>query len=56
MDKIKSAILNILFFLILGSIIPMGLVYGIDGEMARRNREDNNKPKGCIFISNCWYK
>lgn len=37
-------------------ILVFGAIYGIDGEVARRDRENGMCPTGCIFESNCWYK
>lgn len=37
-------------------VLVFGAVYGIDGEVARRDREHKIQPTGCIFESNCWYK
>lgn len=35
-------------------ILDVGLIFGIDAEVARRDREFGRKPEGCLFESNCW--
>ena len=37
-------------------VLVFGIIYGIDGEVARRDRENGIRPTGCIFESNCWHK
>lgn len=34
--------------------LDFGLIFGIDAEVARRDREFGRKPEGCLFESNCW--
>lgn len=35
-------------------VLDVGLIFGIDAEVARRDREFGRKPEGCLFESNCW--
>lgn len=53
MNKILVQFTTVLFVAI---ISVFGVIYGIDGEVARRDRENKIQPTGCIFESNCWYK
>lgn len=53
MDKILVQFTVTLF---VAFVLVFGIVYGIDGEVARRDRENGIQPTGCIFESNCWHK
>ena len=53
MDKILVQFVITLFA---AFVLVFGIIYGIDGEVARRDRENGIQPTGCIFESNCWHK
>ena len=46
-------LLNILFMLTLATTMNVAIFYGIDAEMAARDRAANRPLVGCIFERNC---
>ena len=56
MEEIKKFILQFTTTVFVAVTLVFGTIYGIDGEVARQDRENKIKPAGCIFESNCWYK
>lgn len=45
---------ELIFIVIVAVVLDLGLIFGIDAEVARRDREFGRKPEGCLFESNCW--
>ena len=52
----KRILMQFTTTLFIAFMLVFGTIYGIDGEVARRDRENKIQPVGCIFESNCWYK
>lgn len=45
---------ELLLVVLAAVVLDFGLIFGIDAEVARRDREFGRKPEGCLFASNCW--
>ena len=45
---------ELLLVVIAAVVLDVGLIFGIDAEVDRRDREFGRKPEGCLFESNCW--
>lgn len=45
---------ELLLVVLVAVLLDVGLIFGIDAEVARRDREFGRKPEGCLFESNCW--
>lgn len=45
---------ELLLVVLAAVVLDFGLIFGIDAEVARRDREFGRKPEGCLFESNCW--
>ena len=45
---------ELIFIVMVAVVLDLGLIFGIDAEVARRDREFGRKPEGCLFESNCW--
>lgn len=45
---------ELLLITLVAVLLDVGLIFGIDAEVARRDREFGRKPEGCLFESNCW--
>lgn len=50
---IKKALINSTLVIIGVVLFNVILIYGIDAEVARQDREMGRKPTNCIFESNC---
>lgn len=50
---IKKALINSTLVIIGVVLFNVFLIYGIDAEVARQDREMGRKPTNCIFESNC---
>lgn len=53
MTKIKDVISTLMIAMCASAVIVFGLFYGIDAELAMRDRANGISPQGCIFDSNC---
>lgn len=52
---IKKALINFTLVIIGAVLFNVIFIYGIDAEVARRDREMGRKPTDCIFESNCHF-
>ena len=50
----KVFVTGCLIALAVAASLNLMLFYGIDAEVARRDRELGRDPEGCLFESNCW--
>ena len=39
---------------ILGIVLAIGAIFGVDAEVARQDRANGLEVKGCLFSINCW--
>lgn len=52
-EIIKKALINTTLVIIGVVLFNVFLIYGIDAEIARQDREMGRKPVNCIFETNC---
>lgn len=45
---------DLLLIALAAGLLDVALIFGIDAEVARRDREFGRNPDGCLFESNCW--
>ena len=54
MNSVKEFILGLVVMIVAAAGIVIGLIYGVDGEVARREREAyGHEVSVCLFDSNC---
>ena len=39
---------------VLGLVLAFGAIFGVDAEVARKDRADGREVVGCLFAINCW--
>ena len=39
---------------ILGLVLAFGAIFGVDAEVARKDRAEGREVTGCLFSINCW--
>ena len=39
---------------VLGLVLALGAIFGVDAEVARQDRAEGREVTGCLFAVNCW--
>ena len=39
---------------VLGLVLAFGAIFGVDAEVARKDRAEGREVTGCLFAINCW--